>query len=201
MKKYLVLSAAIAAISATPAMADERVSFGAVIGGDSVQLENDETGADGSESGVMYGLTAGYDFIDDAGFVMGIEAEATDSSVKDAVSDVLEVGDELSLSAGRDLYIGARVGYLFTPQLLAYAKGGYSNGRIKASYSDSTGEYSANEDLDGLRLGAGLEYDFSAFRLRGEYRYTDYGTYLGDVIDGGVDVSRDQYVVSAVFGF
>ncbi|MAM37764.1 MAG: hypothetical protein CL949_04535 [Erythrobacter sp.] len=201
MKKFLVLGAAVSAVLASPALAGERVSFGAIVGVDSVQLENDPTEVEGSESGAMYGLTAGYDFIDDAGFIMGIELEASDSSVKEDFADVLEAGDEIGLSAGRDLYAGARVGYLFSPQLLAYVKGGYSNGRIKASYSDSTGDYSANEDLDGFRVGAGLEYDFTAFRVRGEYRYTDYGTYLGDLVEGGVDVSRDQYIVSAVFGF
>lgn len=201
MKKIFVLGAAIAATSVTPAMAEGRYSFGAVAGLDSVQLENDDYDVEGSESGIMYGLTAGYDFIDDAGFVFGIEAEVTDSSVDDQVGGIYEVEDEFELSAGRDLYIGGRLGYMITPQLLAYGKAGYSNGQIKGSYSDSTGTYSAKDELDGFRVGAGLEYDLTVFRVRGEYRYTDYGNYLGELVEGGVSVSRDQYVVSAVFGF
>lgn len=201
MRRIMLLVAAMSAAVSTSAMAQTQYSFGAVVGLDSVQLENDEAEVSGSESGAMYGLTAGVDFVDDAMLVMGAEVEVSDSSVSDEVSDVYEIGDRIKLSAGRDIYVGARLGFKPTPRLLAYAKGGYSNGRIKASYSDSTGDYSASEDLDGWRLGAGLEYDLVAFRLRGEYRYTDYGNYLDDIVEGGVDVSRDQYVVSAVFGF
>lgn len=64
----------------------------------------------GGISTFLQKITApGYD-IDLGNVVLGIEGEISDSSVRAAASDILDDGDELNISAGRDIYAGFRLG-------------------------------------------------------------------------------------------
>lgn len=63
-----------------------------------------------SEEDLLVGVTIGYDFETESGFLFGVEAEYTDSSVGVSVTDFDVIGDRLSVNAGRDLYAGARLG-------------------------------------------------------------------------------------------
>ncbi|MBL7598920.1 porin family protein, partial [Escherichia coli] len=86
-------------------------------------------------------------------------------------TSVLVAGDRARISTGRDLYVGARVGFTVGGNALIYAKGGYTNGRI----TGETGNVRVSDNLDGFRLGAGVEHAFGQ-RLYGkvEYRYSNY---------------------------
>jgi len=161
--RKLFAAALLAACSATPALAQGSEAFNGphvelITGYDSVDGAGDSTG------GVIYGIGAGYDFrLDD--IVVGIEAEAAESTTGDCQGGVC-------VDASRDLYIGGRLGVVVAPNVLIYAKAGYSNARVVAT----AGGISDGTNLDGARAGAGVEWQFanSPLSLRAEYRYTNY---------------------------
>jgi outer membrane immunogenic protein len=176
MKKFFAV-ALLAGTIATPAFAQNAPTFQgprveAQIGYDSVDVEGE------SSDGLSYGVALGYDF-QRGGAVFGIEAEAADSSADQCVTGVTVATDELCAAAGRDLYIGGRIGAAVSPRVLLYAKAGYTNARVRLDYEDGTAgtvnDFSIGENLDGVRVGAGLEFALSsnAF-LRTEYRYSNY---------------------------
>ena len=138
MRKYLLagLMAGAAAISATPASAQEATPFSGVrvegiVGYDTTDVEDENS------SGIAYGAGVGYDF-QMGGLVAGIEAEASDSTLDECVSDVDLVGDELCVQAGRDLYVGGRIGAAVSRNVLLYGKAGYTNARVALDYEDGT---------------------------------------------------------------
>lgn len=202
MKKAILAALATCVVS-VPAYAQDDTSLGGakvgvVAGYDSVKLSLD--GDSASKGGLAYGLTAGYDF-DLGNAVVGVEAELADSTAKESVTDILEAGDEASIAASRDLYVGARVGFGVGSNVLLYAKGGYTNVRIKARYADSTGSISDSDTLDGFRLGAGVELVGQTNFVRLEYRYSDYGKYSSDGFNTGISASRHQVVATGGFRF
>ena len=122
-------------------------------------------------------------------------------------------GDDLGcVGTGRNLSAGVRAGYVVTPSLLVYAKGGYSNGRVEFSYDsdvDEADELDADvaersRSTDGYHLGGGAELAFSRhFYGKLEYLYTDYGRVAFDGIaaDGEPDAriaTRRQQVMAGV---
>ncbi|MCW2335945.1 outer membrane immunogenic protein [Sphingobium sp. B2D3A] len=201
--KLAVLASAAAVIVATPAAAQEGPTFSglslAVLGGyDSVRLSD---GVDnGSSDDFAYGVSLGYN-ADLGSAVVGVEVEAADSEVKESVTDQFVTGDELSLSAARDLYVGVRAGAKLAPNALIYAKAGYTNARLKVSYTDGVDSVSDGDNLDGYRLGAGVEYSFGRFGIRGEYRFSDYGKLKFDDVDTGISMQRHQVMVGLVGKF
>lgn len=201
--------------AATPAMAQDSENFDgfrleALAGYDVTQAgssvdtegENDE-----SIEGVSYGIGAGYDF-DAGGVVLGLEAEYTGSTAEVEVNEGdVEAFGIGNVSAGRDLYLGARVGVKANDDLLVYAKGGYTNATYDIRTVGGDVEYRADIDTDGFRVGAGLEYAMSNNTFaKVEYRYSNYSSaeidYEGDAPDvdlGEIDLDRHQ--VMAGFGF
>ena len=200
--------------AATPAMAQDSQNFNgfrleALAGYDVTQAgssvdtegENDE-----SIEGLAYGVGAGYDF-DAGGVVLGLEAEYVGSTGEVEVDDGdVEAFGLGNVSAGRDLYLGARVGVKANDDLLVYAKGGYTNATFDIRSRSGAIEYRADIDTDGYRLGAGLEYALSGNTFaKVEYRYSNYSDaeidYEGDATDvdlGEIDLDRHQ--VMAGFG-
>lgn len=199
MKKFTLLATTVIALSAAPAMAHTGPYVGIVGGYDSVSLE--VAGTSGSEDDVMYGVIAGYDIHYNGGAVVGVEAELADSSVGASDTDVFAAGDELSLLAARDIYVGVRAGFEVAEGTLLYAKGGYTKLLIKGAYDDGTGPVGGNESIEGYRLGAGVEHHFGPAGIRIEYRYSDYGQLIVAGTPTGVDASRHQVVAGVVFKF
>ena len=68
-------------------------------------------GDGGSSDGVVYGSQIGYD-AQFRGVVVGVEGEITGSTIDTRTDNLLSAGDRLRIDAGRDLYAGARLGYL-----------------------------------------------------------------------------------------
>ena len=141
--------------------------------------------------------------------VIGVEGEYTDSTAKVEVNgnDAENFGFG-RVDAGRDLYVGARAGILAAPRTLVYVKGGYSNARLNLLARNGTDELRANYELDGYRIGAGVEQAFNE-NVYGklEYRYSNYSsanfgrddTTLAD--DIAIDTDRHQVAVSLGYRF
>ncbi|HEX5184916.1 MAG TPA: porin family protein [Allosphingosinicella sp.] len=192
MRKLIILvSAAASTLVAAPAFAqDQKPTFTGfriegLAGWDHPRVPNDHA------NGFLYGVGAGYDY--QAGrVVFGVEGEASDSTAKRCVAGVLTAGDDLCARAGRDLYVGGRVGAVVAPTTLLYAKAGYTNGRIDADYTtvSGVGDFRDHRDLNGFRVGGGIEQAIgrNAY-VKAEYRYSNY------------EQNVDRHQVVAGFGF
>ena len=176
MRSLVTLAALAATGLAVPAMAEEGVapdstSFAGpriegLAGWDRVQNH-------GNDSGVNYGVAAGYD-VQHGSTVFGVDAEAADSTTKRCVGSRKPADPRLCARAGRDLYVGGRIGEVVGGRTLLYAKVGYDNSQVRASLDDGTTRSHASKNLDGVRAGAGAEYALSRNSfVKAEYRYTD----------------------------
>jgi outer membrane immunogenic protein len=222
MRKFLALCAAGSAFAAVPALAQDspaaeeaQATFTgprveAIIGWDKSRsgstVDNDATrDLDQSVDGLMYGVGVGFDFAAGNDFVVGAEAELTDSMAKsrnDGVPNTFNLG---RVNTGRDLYIGARAGIIVGSNALVYVKGGYTKARYNLVGTDGTIDLNQRIDAGGWRAGAGLEYAMSKNTFaKIEYRYSKYSEaefdFEGQTPDSSsfnIDTDRHQ-VVAAV---
>lgn len=160
----------------------------AIVGWDHVK---DDSTYRASKDGVVYGGAIGYD-VQRGNTVFGVEGEITGASTRDRDTGVLNPGDSLRVKAGRDLYVGGRLGFVVGGRTLIYAKGGYTNAGFNTQYSspDTTPAINIREKdhADGWRLGAGAEVKLTdKVYAKAEYRYSDYGQQ-----DSGIDAKRHQ---------
>jgi outer membrane immunogenic protein len=205
MKKIVSVAVLLAAGVATPALAQDGGSSietyaGVLVGWDNVRAKVSGVGS-GSQDGFVYGAVLGAQTSIGNSALIGVEAEVDDATTKESVRDVLAVGDKVSLKAGRDLFIGARLGFHATPSVLVYAKGGYTNARITGRYNDGVTTLKESENLDGYRIGAGAELGTGRLRWRAEYRFSDYGNFKYNGVATGVSTQRHQVMVGAVYAF
>lgn len=143
-----------------------------------------------AEDGIVYGGAVGYDF-QIGGAVLGFEGEATGSTTKQEATSAIVAGDQLRVRAGRDLYVGGRVGFVVGERTLIYAKGGYTNAQVDVRYQAPGVQINEKETLDGWRLGAGAEMNLGGnLYLKGEYRYSNYTR----ADSGTIDLDRHQVV-------
>ncbi|SEH13040.1 outer membrane immunogenic protein [Sphingopyxis sp. YR583] len=192
MKKIVSAAALAVASLSSPALAQD-TGFA----GGRVELLTGYDIVEGDE-GLVYGVAAGYDVAVGQG-VIGIEAEINDSTVREVYSDAFVAGDELRIGAGRDIYIGGRLGFAVSPRTLLYAKAGYTNAAIDVRYDDGTTVEKARPKGDGYRVGAGLEQKLGLFGTGGygrlEYRYSNYGNVEYDGTSVGANIDRHQILV------
>jgi outer membrane immunogenic protein len=195
MRKTFLVAALFAGATATPAFAQDnetapgRFHVEGIVGYDAPDGDVDDA------KGIVYGIGAGYDFNIGRNITVGPEAELSSSSTDECASGINRPGDQLCLDAGRDIYVGARIGYRCGSerQHLAYIGGGYTNAAFNFGYdanlAGSTGDFNITDEEDGYRLKAGVEVGLgrNAF-VRGEYRYSRYDD---------ADLDRHQ-VVAAV---
>src|SRR4051812_32158603 len=115
--RILAISALALAAVATPAFSQDEAASTFTGPRAETIVGWDHVGAEGAgDSGVVYGGAVGYD-LQLSKIVVGAEAELTGSTIKEA-----------GLSAGRDIYVGGRVGFAIDSALF-YAKAGYTNAR------------------------------------------------------------------------
>lgn len=128
----------------------------------------------GHKDGVLYGAGLGYD-VQRGGILIGIDGEIDGSTAKDCVGSATAADPRLCAKAGRDLYVGGRVGTLLGARTLLYAKAGYTNARYSLGDNNGTTNVGGSKNFDGLRVGGGLEYALTrnAF-VNAEYRYSNY---------------------------
>jgi outer membrane immunogenic protein len=90
-------------------------------------VDNDNT-RDQKQSidGLLYGGEIGYDVPVGTNLVVGVDGEATGSTARGANTFVntFNLG---RVSAGRDFYVGGKIGYAVSPKAMLYVKGGYTN--------------------------------------------------------------------------
>ena len=136
-------------------------------------------------------------------WVGGLEIDYSAASLKQDQSVVIEdvIITTITLSSKIDALgsARARLGWLWTPNLLAYGTAGLGWAHSKViSCADDFCQSSAESSF-GWVAGAGLEYQFANnWRLRAEYLHYDFGTvtYLGnenanlrvDVVRGALSV-------------
>lgn len=208
MKIAIAAGVLASALIAAPAAAQEETTTaggkfvaGAIIGVDSVNVEVEDGLTDAKED-VLVGVTAGYDYETASGMVIGLEAEYSDSSVGLTTTDFAVEGDRASLNAGRDFYVGARLGFRPGRNGILYVKGGYTNATAEGEYNDGTGKIADEIDFDGFRVGMGGEIDLGKnYGIRVEYRYSDYGSISLLGLDTGYDVSRNQGAITLLGKF
>ncbi len=198
MRKLVILTALAASSAiAAPAFAQDFSGPRAevVAGLDSSRVHAD--GASGSKDGFLYGGAIGYDY--QAGrAVFGIDGEVTGATTRTTANDVLVAGDSVRTKAGRDFYIGGRVGAVVAPSTLLYAKAGYTNARVNTRYTAGTTTVEDGENLDGYRVGAGVEVKLNPKAyVKAEYRYSDYGHLDGNY--GKID--RHQVLAGVGYRF
>ena len=176
--RIMILAGLLAGALATPAFAqDSSAGLGgfhveAIGGYDSTEIQND------SDGGLLYGVGAGYDFRLGRA-ILGVQGEATESTNDGCQAGALVPGDSLCASAGRDLFIGARAGFVVGRNVLLYGTAGYTNARFKLAYDDGTpagtNDFTDAANLDGVRVGAGAEFGIGSHAfLRTELRYANY---------------------------
>jgi outer membrane immunogenic protein len=208
--RKLVFAAALVASSAlaAPAFAQDAAPTGlrvGVLGGlDIVRAGNTAEsrvqGDDQSIEGVQYAVEAGYD-IPLGSAVVGVEAEYGDSTAKTRRAVDPNTFGYGEVAAGRDIYVGGRLGFVAGPGTLIYAKGGYTNSRLNVLASDGNTETRDNFQLEGWRAGAGVEKSIGHNTYaKLEYRYSNYKKADFQYASGtttnrfGVDTDRHQVV-------
>jgi outer membrane immunogenic protein len=195
-------------------------------GWDNAGVNFDDTFEDGrnSQDGFIYGVGAGYDFEFGSG-VVGIETELlastagkseTFTSTFAPVVNPLVVNNITATThtdAGGDYYIGVRGGLLVSPNMLLYAKAGYTHATIDMDVEGTVNgipfDFDDGVTLDGIRLGVGGEVAFSKHWFgKIEYRYSNYnngdldiGNVDLDAAFGRMDVDRHQVVLGAGLRF
>lgn len=182
----LVASSALAAPAfaqdADPTFTGPRVE--ALVGWDRVE---DGSGV-GSTDGLGYGAAIGYDHQIGSTAVLGIEGEVMGSTAKDTVNGAFVPNDRLRASAGRDFYVGARLGFRAGDRTLIYAKGGYTNAQFRTRYDNGNTTTITRDNADGWRLGAGAEVNLTGDTYaKAEYRYSKY-----DDNSAGINAKRHQ---------
>jgi outer membrane immunogenic protein len=209
--RKLLLAAFIAGAASTPALAQPAAGdspftglrLEGLVGYDSIGFSGeddvDDIGGDDSLEGATYGIGVGFD-ADLGGVVAGAEVELTESSGDfDFDDDEVTAG----LDAGRDIYVGGRLGFVASPNVLIYGKAGYTNLKLRANASDGVTTFRGSDEVDGYRLGGGAEFLFGPNTYgKVEYRYSNYGSFdnNSDVL-GDLDMDRHQIVAGVGFRF
>ena len=212
----LIATGTIAAL-ATPAFAQDADSpftglrVQGVTGYDSLRAGSsvDDDGNDNNDQtadGLLYGAAVGYD-VDLGNVVIGPEAEISGSTADTDYDDGdFEGFGYGNVSSGRDLYLGARIGVKANENMMFYAKGGYTNAKLNVRSNDGTTEFDDDYDLDGYRVGGGLEYAFGRNMFTNiEYRYSNYSRaevdFNGTLPDSErFDVDTDRHQVTVGLG-
>lgn len=217
--RTLILSAAASAIAlgaAAPAFAQDRDPFtgprvGVLLGYDRLQAGSSQSSSindDHAAEGLTYGGDFGYD-VALGGIVLGAEGEVSGSTAKVSNNPVAAAALGYGrVKAGRDLYLGARAGIRAGHNTLVYAKGGYTNQRLDLTANDGTTTTGQHFNLDGWRLGAGVEQSIGRNTYaKIEYRYSNYNNARLEYASGGntnnfsVDTDRHQVLAGVGFRF
>jgi len=183
MKKFII-AAAVATLGATPALAQTEAGqlvggprVEAVVGWDRAVAHLDDVGSAG-KSGVTYGAEIGYDFPLSDYIIVGPYVGIDGASTKECISGGTET---LCGKAGRNITVGARLGTNIAKRTAFYIKGGYSNGRVTVTYTDTAvpaDNLSGHENMDGFHVGTGVQLGLrDRIYTKLEYNYTRYSTY------------------------
>jgi outer membrane immunogenic protein len=144
--------------------------------------------------GGFAGGTLGYNW-QTGQFVFGIEADAAWSDIK-YTETVLGVTAQDRIRAFGS--VTGRLGFLASPDLLLYAKGGYAWAENQFRVTAPGVLFSESQIHSGWTVGGGAEWMFAPnWSAKVEYMYADYGfeNYLRTFVATGIDVSATVHTV------
>jgi outer membrane immunogenic protein len=205
--KILVLVSCAATCFTSPALAGgftgPRAELRGGLDRTTIDLDYDDgvdtiSGSD-SETGVDFGAEVGFDAALSPSVIGGAYAGIEFATTKECTE--VFGNDRACLKLGRNLTLGARLGAVVSPKILLYVKGGYSNGQLKASYTDladSSANFSDHTNRDGFHFGLGGEVAVAPKGyIRAEYVRTNYNgfDYSDASVDAGIDGHRDQLLL------
>jgi outer membrane immunogenic protein len=179
-----------------------------------------------SNSGVRPGVYAGYMFEMGRVWVTGIEGEWASYKQSSSVAGIPGCstaactggalvpfslsGDSASIINKSDASLRLRAGYLMTRDVLLYGTGGFAVQKVGATavctintspaclLSHSQTNY---KTMSGYTIGGGVEWKlYQNWLIRGEYRYSDYGTWKTNffVNSGDVEFYTNVKVTSQI---
>lgn len=150
------------------------------------------TSVNASKDSAIWGALLGYDK-KYGKFVVGGEA-----GLNFGTSDKVTGGTaatQVTMDPKRSIDLTARAGYLVMPQTLIYARGGYTNDRVRTTLASAGTTMTASEDRDGWLVGGGIERAITPkVSARVEYRYADLS-------NGHGQYDRHQVLSGIVFHF
>lgn len=143
--KFLLAALAATTLITTPALAQNNAAFTGLRGDVTVGLQDVSKELDGDD--VVYGVSVGVDVPLGDSFTAGVEA-----NTRDVFDDNRQYG------------VSARAGYAFTPNVLGYAHGGYTNYR-----------QAFTKNPEGYVVGAGAEFRITEHTYaKAQYSYTNF---------------------------
>ncbi|WP_108879587.1 outer membrane beta-barrel protein [Anderseniella sp. Alg231-50] len=149
-----------------------------------------------SGEGGLFTVEVGYDHQFSNNFVAGVQFDYTGSSIETVAE--LDLGvpgfTGYRLEASDSYTVAGRLGYLVTPDTLAYGLVGWTWTDFEQDILVITGTpvITNDFDADGFTVGAGIETVLAEnFTGKLEYRYTDYGKLNVFEIDDDLDLNND----------
>ncbi|WP_395337206.1 porin family protein [Novosphingobium sp. BL-8H] len=142
-----------------------------------------------------YGGTVGFDGMYGDRIVIGAEGSYWRASSWPQNCQVLPDDNSICHKGFEEWGAAVRAGYLVTPQLLVFAKGGYVNAEQRRRIDAPDGNQLVYDHYraDGYQVGGGVEYTLTQGRmpvyLNAQYVYSDYhGHTARQRVMGGVGV-------------
>jgi len=201
------------ATTQTPAQAFSGPTVEATFGWDHVGeksiKDNDPAAyAKGSGDGVTFGGALGYDVALTNAVTVGAEFGIYGTSAKWNNTENLVAGtfNTERVKPGRDLFVGARMGYALSPRTEIFGKAGYVNTHLAVFGDNGAEQVEQGMTAGGFRLGTGIEQNLTKKTyVKLEYDYSHYGSgqfnYSGSTPDGSnFDLHNDQHQVLASIG-
>ena len=151
------------------------------VGGDRFKAEGTK------DTKLGYGGTAGFDGTIADKIVVGVEGSYWRPN--NGTTDCTSLnGGALCQRSSHELGAAVRVGYLVTPALMVFGKGGYVNDTQRNSFLSTSGLYYVNGSVvgpgysakdtystDGYQVGGGVEFSLTRmFYVSGQYVYSRY---------------------------
>jgi outer membrane immunogenic protein len=161
----------------------------------------------------VFGVESDFNFFNKTNTVAGIPGCTTTACTGIGLTTSVS-GDGVSFKNGDDFSLRARAGFLVIPDLLLYATGGpswmkvqetaFCTGATSPACTFSLAE-THTHTVAGFTVGGGLEWKVAQhFLLRGEYRFSDYGTWKNSFFQGSgsfdVNTSTKITTQTATFG-
>lgn len=200
MKLLRTFIPTLALFAAMPANAQDfsGPSIGLQAGWNKTDVRNPQTTLgpvllDESKDAFVGGVFLAYDHEVVPNVVIGAQADFS-IAAEDEIEQ-LRGSTRVTLDPKRSIDLTARAGYVIAPGTLLYARGGYTNARVRTTVTAAGRTTVDSEDRDGWTIGGGVErYIWRNVSARIEYRYADLS-------DGDGKFDRHQVLLGAAYRF
>jgi outer membrane immunogenic protein len=187
--RKIIIAVAVAAVTlgAGAASAQDTTGQGTTTSFRGFRIEGDAGGDRFQSQGVHndkfgYGATVGFDGQIGNHIVIGPEASYWRANNWSQNSTSGVVGGTVSTRSFEEYGAAVRAGYLVTPALLVFAKGGYVDNEQRRAFAAPAGETSFYDHYrtDGYQVGGGVEYSLDKLHtplplyMNVQYVYSNY---------------------------